>query len=100
MTALAANGLTVKDRRAEAVDCIGDMVCLVAVTEQAVRGDWPGEAGVALLIARRQVPAVLCRVPGKRGGKKVAVVVDQICPAALPGADGEIDRKSTRLNSS
>src|SRR5262249_55412369 len=42
-----------------------------------------------LLIAGRQIPGRLLRVPGNRRLKEITVAIDQVAAAAHPGADGK-----------
>jgi hypothetical protein len=92
VTALAANGIALEDRRPVTIHGIADFESAIAVAEQAFRGNRTGEVPVARGIAGRQIPTPLLRVPGDRRLKKVTVLVDQVRSPARAGTDGEIDR--------
>jgi hypothetical protein len=93
VTALAADGVTLKDRLPVGVQRVGVGVGVVAVAEQAPRHDRPLEqvGGRRILEPGGQVPAVLAGEPCDGGLGQSALVLDQVRGRVGAGTDGVAD---------
>jgi hypothetical protein len=88
---LAADGISLENRRTIPVQGVGYLLDAVAVAEQASRGNEPGEVMVVRSVSGRQIPDMSLGIPRDRRLKEITVMVDQVRSTSRAGTDRELD---------